>query len=208
MFYLSDDEFSQVWGTYGRGNYTIRVIHSLRIYRQFSRRMLLRCGTRSGERARGRNRKLKNREQSRELVIINEVIDMASIQVRFCPYFSFSSFRAHSPFPTPRFPFLILATSVFWTLQIAPLHCETLTWISIVNWTNSLFYLSITYFCSFCTTLLIKMLSWPWPHEILFKVITWRADEQETLIQLEDLIFLLLHYKHCKCVCLICVWIN
>lgn len=21
MFYLSDDEFSQVWGTYGRGNY-------------------------------------------------------------------------------------------------------------------------------------------------------------------------------------------
>ena len=42
MFYLSDDEFSQVWGTYGRGNYTIRVIHSLRIYRQFSRRMLLR----------------------------------------------------------------------------------------------------------------------------------------------------------------------
>lgn len=127
IFYLSDDEFSQVWGTYGGGNYTIRVIHSLRIYRQFSRRMLLRCGTRSGERARGRNRKLKNREQSRELVIINEVIDMASIQVRFCSYYSFSTFRAHSPFPTPRFPFLILATSVFRTLQIAPLHCETLT---------------------------------------------------------------------------------
>lgn len=42
MFYLSDDEFSQVWGTYGQGNYTISGIHSLRIYRQFSRRMLLR----------------------------------------------------------------------------------------------------------------------------------------------------------------------
>ena len=102
MFYLSDDEFSQVWGTYGRGNYTIRDIHSLRIYRQFSRRMLLRCGTRSRERARGRNRKLKNREQSRELEIINEVTDIASIQVRFCSCFSFSSFRARSPFPTPR----------------------------------------------------------------------------------------------------------
>ena len=108
MFYLSDDEFSQVWGTYGRGNYTIRDIHSLRIYRQFSRRMLLRCGTRSGERARGRNRKLKNREQSRELVIINEVIDMASIQVRFFFLFFIFQFSCsfpapHSPFPVPHF---------------------------------------------------------------------------------------------------------
>ena len=42
MFYLSDDEFSQVWGTYGQGDYTITGIHSLSIYRQFSRRMLLR----------------------------------------------------------------------------------------------------------------------------------------------------------------------
>lgn len=84
MFYLSDDEFSQVWGTYGRGSYTISGIHSLRIYRQFSRRMLLKRGTGSRERARGRNRKLKKRKQKRELEIFNEVTDMASIQVRFC----------------------------------------------------------------------------------------------------------------------------
>lgn len=50
----------------------------------FETDVILKRGTGSGERARGRNRKLKNREKRKELEIINEVTDMASIQVRFC----------------------------------------------------------------------------------------------------------------------------